>query len=123
LAGGKSLTKRLKYCVGRCKANPHDGDAVTSNSLVQKSRQVSNRKQNPMSGYNHSQYSLRHTAICMRLTLSKGKVNIYRLAKNAGTSVYQIERFDARNLPLSAEPFRNLQSFRNGSSYFLGITG
>ena len=56
-------------------------------------------------------YSLRHTAICMRLTLSKGHVNIYSLAKNAGTSVDQIERFYARNLPLSAELVRNLQSF------------
>lgn len=71
-------------------------------------------KQNPMSGYKHSLYSLRHTAICMRLTLSKGHVNIYSLAKNAGTSVDQIERFYARNLPLSAELVRNLQSFGNG---------
>ena len=68
-------------------------------------------KENPMSGYKHSLYSLRHTAICMRLTLSKGHVNIYSLAKNAGTSVDQIERFYARNLPLSAELVRNLQSF------------
>lgn len=43
-------------------------------------------------------YSLRHTAICMRLVLSEGKVNIFTLAKNAGTSVNQIERFYARNL-------------------------
>jgi hypothetical protein len=50
----------------------------------------------------------------MRLTLSKGHVNIYSLAKNAGTSVDQIERFYARNLPLSAELVRNLQSFGNG---------
>jgi len=71
-------------------------------------------KENPMSGYKHSLYSLRHTAICMRLTLSKGLVNIYSLAKNAGTSVDQIERFYARNLPLSAELVRNLQSFGNG---------
>ena len=47
----------------------------------------------------------------MRLTLSKGKVNIYTLAKNAGTSVNQIERFYARHLPLSAELIKNLQSF------------
>jgi hypothetical protein len=39
----------------------------------------------------------------MRLTLSKGKVNIYSLAKNAGTNVDQIERFYARNLPLPTE--------------------
>ncbi len=59
----------------------------------------------------HTVYSLRHTAICMRLVLSHGKVNIYNLAKNAGTSVDQIERFYAKNLPLSAELARNLQSF------------
>jgi hypothetical protein len=70
-------------------------------------------KENPISEYKHSLYSLRHTAICMRLTLSKGHVNIYSLAKNAGTSVSQIKRFYARNLPLSAELVRNLQSFGN----------
>jgi len=36
---------------------------------------------------------------------------IFNLAKNAGTSVEQNERFYARNLPLSAEMARNLQSF------------
>ena len=30
-------------------------------------------------------------------------MNIFNLAKNAGTSVEQIERFYARNLPLSPE--------------------
>jgi len=56
-------------------------------------------------------YSLRHTAICMRVVLSEGKVNIFTLAKNAGTSVSQIERFYTRNLPISAELVINLQSF------------
>ena len=56
-------------------------------------------------------YSLRHTAICMRIILSHGKVNIFSLAKNAGTSVDQIERFYARFLPLSKEMALNLQSF------------
>jgi hypothetical protein len=37
--------------------------------------------------------------------------DIVNLAKNAGTSVEQIERFYARNLPLSAEMARNLQTF------------
>ena len=68
-------------------------------------------KENPVFQNPHSLYSLRHTAICMRLTLSKGQVNIYTLAKNAGTSVNQIERFYARHLPLSAELVKNLQSF------------
>jgi hypothetical protein len=40
-----------------------------------------NLKKNADFDYAHSLYSLRHTAICMRLTLSKGKVNIYTLAK------------------------------------------
>ena len=59
-------------------------------------------------------YSLRHTAICMRIILSYGKVNIFNLAKNAGTSVEQIERFYARHLPLSAEMAKNSQSFGEG---------
>jgi hypothetical protein len=37
------------------------------------------------------------------------------LAKNAGTSVDQIERFYARNLPLSKEMAINLQSFGSES--------
>jgi hypothetical protein len=62
----------------------------------------------------HTLYSLRHTAICMRIILSEGQVNIFNLAKNAGTSVDQIERFYARNLPLSREMAKNLQSFGSG---------
>jgi hypothetical protein len=56
-------------------------------------------------------YSLRHTAICMRLVLSEGHVNIYNLAKNAGTSVDQIERFYAKHLPQSAAMANNLHGF------------
>jgi hypothetical protein len=41
----------------------------------------------------------KHTAICMRLVNSEAEVNVYNLAKNAGTSVEQIERFYAKNLP------------------------
>jgi hypothetical protein len=47
----------------------------------------------------------------MRIISSEGKVNIFNLAKNAGTSVDLIERFYARNLPLSREMAINLQSF------------
>jgi len=47
----------------------------------------------------------------MRLIKSKGEVNIYNLAKSAGTSTEQLERFYLRNLPLSAELARNLQTF------------
>jgi hypothetical protein len=62
-------------------------------------------------GQDHTIYSLRHTAICMRLVLSHGKVNIYTLAKNAGTLVDQIERFYTKYLPLSPELVRNLHVF------------
>ena len=62
-------------------------------------------------GKTHTLYSLRHTAICMRIINSEGQDNIFNLAKNAGTSVDQIERFYARFLPLSKEMARNLQSF------------
>jgi hypothetical protein len=62
-------------------------------------------------GKAHAIYSLRHTAICMRIINSQGQTNIFTLAKNAGTSVDQIERFYARHLPMSRELWRNLQSF------------
>lgn len=68
-------------------------------------------KFDPFTNTQHSVYSLRHTAICMRIIHSQGQVNIFNLAKNAGTSVEQIERFYARNLPLSAEMARNLQTY------------
>jgi hypothetical protein len=68
-------------------------------------------KSDPGSGETHTLYSLRHTAICMRLVNSKGKVNIFTLAKNAGTSVNQIERFYASRLPLQGDLIRNLQTF------------
>jgi len=70
-------------------------------------------ERDPYTGAAHTIYSLRHTAICMRIVLSEGKVNIFNLAKNAGTSVEQIERFYAKFLPLSPELARNLQSFSN----------
>lgn len=70
-----------------------------------------NLKTDPITKQTHTVYSLRHTAICMRIIKSEGKVNIFNLAKTAGTSVEQIERFYARHLPLSAEMARNLQSF------------
>ena len=68
-------------------------------------------KHDPVTNTDRTIYSLRHTAICMRIILSHGKVNIFNLAKNAGTSVEQIERFYAKHLPLSREMAKNLQSF------------
>ncbi len=68
-----------------------------------------------VTGTKRTIYCLRHTAICLRLIKSEAQVNIYNLARNAGTSVDQIERFYAKHLPLSAEMARNLQLMvRNG---------
>lgn len=61
-------------------------------------------------GNARSPYSLRHYALQARLRNSKGKVNIYWLAKNAGTSVDQLERFYLKNMGLSPQQVRNLQS-------------
>ena len=61
-------------------------------------------------GNARSPYSLRHFALQSRLRSSKGKVNIYWLAKNAGTSVEQLERFYLKNMELSAEQVGNLQT-------------
>lgn len=65
----------------------------------------------PDTGKPFSLYSLRHTAICMRIVKSKGKVNIFTLARNAGTSVDQLERFYTKYLPLSEKLIFNLHSF------------
>jgi len=61
-------------------------------------------------GNARSPYSLRRFALQSRLRNSKGKVNIYWLAKNAGTSVEQQERFYLKNMELSAEQVENLQT-------------
>ena len=94
---------------------PHWENRTTASSMVQRLfnevlRQA-NLETDVVTGKKHTLYSLRHTAICMRIINSEGKVNIFNLAKNAGTSVDQIERFYARFLPLSKEMARNLQSF------------
>jgi hypothetical protein len=73
--------------------------------------QRANVVNDPIAGLKYSVYSLRHTAICMRIILGGGNVDIYTLAKNAGTSVDQIERFYAKHLPISAELARNLHHF------------
>jgi hypothetical protein len=64
-------------------------------------------------GNDRSPYSLRHYALQTRLVKSDGKVNIYWLAENAGTSVEQLERFYLKNLAPSSEKVRNIQSFGN----------
>ena len=56
-------------------------------------------------------HALRHYSLQTRLRKSKGKVNIFNLAKNAGTSVEQLERFYLRNMEFSDDLVENLQSF------------
>jgi hypothetical protein len=58
-------------------------------------------------GNDRSPYSLGHYALQTRLVSSDGKVNIYWLAENAGTSVDQLERFYLKNLAPSAAKVRN----------------
>lgn len=60
---------------------------------------------------NLTPYAFRHYAIQARLRSSKGKVNLYTLAKNAGTSVDQLERFYLKNMAPSKELIRNLQTY------------
>ena len=94
---------------------PDYKNRITVSNIVQRQfRQVlkdGNIQIDQATGKTHTLYSLRHTAICMRIINSEGRVNIFNLAKNAGTSVDQIERFYARFLPLSKEMAKNLQSF------------
>ncbi len=56
-------------------------------------------------------YSLRHYAIQTRIRKSQGKVNIYFLARNAGTSVEQLERFYLKHMELSDTLIENLAIF------------
>ena len=65
-------------------------------------------------GNDRSPYSLRHYALQTRLVKSDGKVNIYWLEENAGTSVDQLERFYLKNLAPSTAKVRNIQSFGDG---------
>ena len=99
---------------------PRYQNRITASKIIQRQfKELLTRakvEDDPISGMKHTIYSLRHTAICMRIILSEGQVNIFNLAKNAGTSVDQIERFYARNLPLSKEMAINLQSFGSGST-------
>lgn len=68
-------------------------------------------KQDIYTGKPFSLYALRHTALCMRLVLSGGQVNLFALARNAGTSVDMLERHYLRYLPNNEELARNIQIF------------
>jgi hypothetical protein len=66
-------------------------------------------KMNP-DGTNRSAYALRHFALQTRLRKSKGKVNIYTLARVAGTSVEQLERFYLKNMEFNDDLAENFQT-------------
>ena len=97
---------------------PNYPNRATASRIIQRQfnlvMEQTGLKHDPVTNTDRTIYSLRHTAICMRLVLSHGKVNIFNLAKNAGTSVEQIERFYAKYLPLSQEKAMNLQSIGEG---------
>ena len=62
-------------------------------------------------GQPRTTYSLRHYALQTRLNKSGGKVNIYDLARNAGTSVNQLERFYLKRMKVSKKQRENLNRF------------
>lgn len=66
-------------------------------------------------GNARSPYSLRHYALQTRLRKSEGKVNIYWLAENAGTSVEQLERFYLMRMEPTGERVRNIQAFEDNT--------
>lgn len=60
-------------------------------------------------GNKRSVYSFRHHCIQSRIIESRGTVNLLTLAKMCGTSLEVIDRFYARNMPLTDEMIKNLQ--------------
>jgi hypothetical protein len=123
MSGAVSVYSRIKKRYPDAKGEdylffPNYPKRETASRIVQRqfnaAMERAHIKHDPFTNTDHTVYSLRHTAICMRIILSEGQVNIFNLAKNAGTSVEQIERFYARNLPLSKEMAKNLQSFGSG---------
>ena len=60
-------------------------------------------------GQSRSAYSLRHFSLTSRLNSSAGKINIFTLAKNAGTSVQMLEQHYIKYLKPSKEVTANLQ--------------
>lgn len=120
MPGAVSAYKRIRDCHPESSGEdflflPSYANRATASRIIQRQfndlLDVTGLKIDPVTKTTRSMYCLRHTAICMRIVLSHGRVNIFNLAKNAGTSVEQIERFYARNLPLSRELALNLQAF------------
>ncbi|WP_347140778.1 integrase [Paracoccus sp. SSK6] len=61
-------------------------------------------------GRPRSMYSLRHYALQQRLHKSGGKVNIFSLAKNAGTSPAMLEAHYLKHMALNEDLIRNLHA-------------
>ena len=64
-----------------------------------------------LDGNARTTYSLRHYSLQTRLNKSGGKINIYDLARNAGTSVNQLERFYLKRMKVSKQQRENLNKF------------
>ena len=64
-----------------------------------------------MDGNPRTTYSLRHFSLQTRLRKSGGKINIFDLVKNAGSSVNQLERFYLNKMSLSKKQRENLNRF------------
>jgi hypothetical protein len=94
---------------------PQYKNRVTASRIVQRQfRAAMDRagvRHDPFTDQDHTVYSLRHTSLAMRMILSEGRINVFNLARTAGTSVEQLERFYLKHLPTSKELARNLQSF------------
>ena len=68
-------------------------------------------------GQPRTTYSLRYHALQKSLYKSGGKVNIYNLVQNTGTSVNQLERFYLKRMKLSKKQRENLNSFDSSEQY------
>ena len=64
-----------------------------------------------MDGNSRTTYSLRHYSLQTRLNKSGGRINIYDLSRNAGTSVNQLERFYLKRMKVSKQQRENLNRF------------
>jgi site-specific recombinase XerD len=61
-------------------------------------------------GDKRTPYVLRHYALQTRIRKSGGKINIFLLARIAGTSVDQLERFYLKHMEVSKEMAENIQA-------------
>ena len=68
-------------------------------------------------GQPRTTYSLRHYALQKSLYKTSGKVNIYNLVRNAGTSVNQLERFYLKRMKVSKKQRENLNYFDSSEQY------